>query len=139
MAASRRRVLFSNSFAGTELRTAASSDLLLYISRHVIEEAVAAGAALRVIPVKELVWLRPVGVIRRKESYVPPAVGRSHENSRNGIQANESAGSLTWRGARMLPAVVGLRPALAKFYAALNDEQKARFNRTLLTGDRRTG
>jgi len=57
------------------LQTAASSDLLLYISRHVIDEAVAAGAALRVIPVKELVWLRPVGVIRRKESYVPPAVG----------------------------------------------------------------
>jgi len=39
----------------------------------------------------------------------------------------------------MLQAVATLQPALAKFYAALNDEQKARFNRTLLTGDRRTG
>ena len=39
----------------------------------------------------------------------------------------------------MLQAVATLRPALAKFYAALNDEQKARFNRTLMSGDRRTG
>ena len=39
----------------------------------------------------------------------------------------------------MLQAIATLRPALAKFYATLNDEQKARFNRTLLTGDRRTG
>lgn len=35
-------------------------------------------------------------------------------------------------------AVQTLRPALAKFYAALNDEQKARFNRAL-SDDRRTG
>ena len=39
----------------------------------------------------------------------------------------------------MLQAIATLRPALAKFYATLNDEQKARFNRTLLTGDRRNG
>jgi hypothetical protein len=39
----------------------------------------------------------------------------------------------------MLQAVATLQPALAKFYAALTDEQKARFNRTLVTGDRRTG
>ena len=69
------RIAFETRSPALRLQTAASSDLLLYISRHVIDEAVAAGAALRVIPVKELVWLRPVGVIRRKESYVPPAVG----------------------------------------------------------------
>ena len=69
------RIVFESRSPALRLQTAASSDLLLYISRHVIEEAVAAGTALRVIPVKELVWLRPVGVIRRKESYVPPAVG----------------------------------------------------------------
>ena len=39
----------------------------------------------------------------------------------------------------MLQAVATLQPALAKFYAVLSDEQKARFNRTLVTGDRRTG
>jgi hypothetical protein len=32
-----------------------------------------------------------------------------------------------------------LRPALAKFYAVLNDEQKARFNRALQGNDRRMG
>ncbi len=69
------RIVFESRSPALRLQTAASSDLLLYISRHVIDEAVAAGAALRIIPVKELVWLRPVGVIRRKESYVPPAVG----------------------------------------------------------------
>ena len=39
----------------------------------------------------------------------------------------------------MLQAIGTLRPALAKFYAALNDEQKARLNRALLDQARRTG
>ncbi len=39
----------------------------------------------------------------------------------------------------MLQALATLRPALAKFYAALDDEQKARFNRALLNSDRRAG
>ena len=39
----------------------------------------------------------------------------------------------------MLQAIATLRPALSKFYAALNDEQKARFNRALVSADRRTG
>ena len=39
----------------------------------------------------------------------------------------------------MLQAVETLRPALAKFYAALSDEQKARFNRALSSGERRAG
>ena len=38
----------------------------------------------------------------------------------------------------MLQAIATLRPALMKFYASLNDEQKARFNRTLMS-DRRAG
>jgi hypothetical protein len=39
----------------------------------------------------------------------------------------------------MLGATKTLRPALSKFYAALNDEQRARFNRTILGGTRRAG
>jgi hypothetical protein len=39
----------------------------------------------------------------------------------------------------ILQAVETLRPALAKFYAALDDEQKARFNRALSSSDRRAG
>ena len=39
----------------------------------------------------------------------------------------------------ILQAVETLRPALARFYAALDDEQKARFNRALSGGDRRAG
>jgi hypothetical protein len=42
------------------------------------------------------------------------------------------------RIAAMRQSVATLRPALAKFYAALTDEQKARFNRAL-AGDRRNG
>ncbi len=42
------------------------------------------------------------------------------------------------RIAAMRQSVATLRPALAKFYAALTDEQRARFNRAL-AGDRRNG
>jgi hypothetical protein len=38
----------------------------------------------------------------------------------------------------MLQALATVRPALSKFYAVLNDEQKARFNRAL-GSDRRAG
>jgi len=33
-------------------------------------------SALRVLNIKEMAWLRPIGVIRRQEGYLPPAVGR---------------------------------------------------------------
>jgi hypothetical protein len=33
-------------------------------------------------------------------------------------------------------ALETLRPALTKFYASLNDEQKSRFNRTLMSARR---
>jgi DNA-binding transcriptional LysR family regulator len=36
----------------------------------------APASALKVLPVKELEWLRPVGVIYRRETYLPPAVRR---------------------------------------------------------------
>jgi len=43
------------------------------------------------------------------------------------------------RIAAMRQAVETLRPALAKFYAGLSDEQKARFNRALETNQQRAG
>jgi hypothetical protein len=39
----------------------------------------------------------------------------------------------------MLQAIATLQPALQKFYAALNDEQKARFNRALVPNNQRAG
>ena len=39
----------------------------------------------------------------------------------------------------LLDAIETLRPALAKFYAALTDEQKSRFNRALIGDNQRTG
>jgi|SRR5580704_5320340 DNA-binding transcriptional LysR family regulator len=57
------------------LRTVASSDLLDWTSRIFVEQSPLA-SALRVLNIKEMAWLRPIGVIRRQEGYLPPAVGR---------------------------------------------------------------
>ena len=48
-------------------------------------------------------------------------------------------GAMEQRVDAMLQAIGTWRPALAKFYAALNDEQKARLNRALLEQARRAG
>lgn len=53
----------------------ASSDLLSFTSRHVFQRA-AGWFDLKAIPVKELMWARPVGVITRKEAYSSPAARR---------------------------------------------------------------
>ena len=58
------------------LQTAAHSDLLLYASRVATARAIEAGMALRMLPVPELAWRRSIGVIRRDEQYVHPAVDR---------------------------------------------------------------
>jgi DNA-binding transcriptional LysR family regulator len=58
------------------LQAAANSDLLLYTSRAVARRFGAGQNALHALPVKELHWLRPVGVIHRKEPYLSPAVRR---------------------------------------------------------------
>jgi len=52
------------------LQAVASSDLLAYTSRHMIEQFVADGHALAVLPVHELAWRRPVGAIHRNEPYL---------------------------------------------------------------------
>ncbi|MBI2294545.1 MAG: hypothetical protein HYU76_00525 [Betaproteobacteria bacterium] len=57
------------------LQTLASSDLLDFTSRHVFHEA-AQRYGLKELPVKELQWTRPIGVIYRKDAYLSPAARR---------------------------------------------------------------
>jgi DNA-binding transcriptional LysR family regulator len=57
------------------LQACAWSGLLGYTSRRVIQQA-ASRFRLKELPVKELTWRRPVGVIYRKEAYLSPAAKR---------------------------------------------------------------
>jgi hypothetical protein len=50
---------------------------------------------LKVLPVKELAWVRPVGLIYRREVYQPPAIKRLIE-----IIKAVVGGKLTFAGAR---------------------------------------
>jgi len=68
------RVSFQSRSATLRLRTVASSDLLTIVSRDCVEQAASASMVIT-LPVNELAWLRPVGVIFRRETYLPP-VGR---------------------------------------------------------------
>jgi len=58
-----------------KLRAVACSDLLDWTSRHFAEESEFA-PKLKFLPVKELAWRRPIGLIYRQESYLPPAIRR---------------------------------------------------------------
>jgi len=58
-----------------KLRSVASSDLVNWTSRRFVEQSDLA-SALRILPVNELAWRRPIGLIHRKESYLPPAIRR---------------------------------------------------------------
>ena len=53
------------------LEAVANSDLLIYTSR-----TVARRTGLKVLPVKELYYVRSVGVLHREEPYLSPAVRR---------------------------------------------------------------
>ena len=68
------RVAFQSRSAALRLRTVGSSDLLTIVSRDCIEQATSAATVIT-LPVDALAWLRPVGVIFRRETYLPP-VGR---------------------------------------------------------------
>jgi DNA-binding transcriptional LysR family regulator len=57
------------------LRSVANSDLVDWTSRRFIEQSDLA-SALKILPVKELAWWRPIGLVYRQESYLPPAMGR---------------------------------------------------------------
>jgi DNA-binding transcriptional LysR family regulator len=58
--------------AALRLRTVVSSDLLDWTSRGFVEHSVLA-AKVKILPVKELRWPRPVGVVFRRENYQPSA------------------------------------------------------------------
>ncbi len=58
------------------LQAVVSSELLAYTSRRMIEQAVAEGYAVAVLPVQELAWRRPVGAIHRNEPYLHAAARR---------------------------------------------------------------
>jgi DNA-binding transcriptional LysR family regulator len=57
------------------LRTVASSNLVDWTSRKSIEQS-AVVSSLAILPVKELAWVRPVGLIYRRETYQSPAIKR---------------------------------------------------------------
>jgi len=57
------------------LRAIACSEILGWTVRRLVEQSGLA-SALKIVPVKELTWRRPIGLIYRQESYLPPAIGR---------------------------------------------------------------
>jgi len=57
------------------LRTVAASNLVDWTSRIFVEHS-AVASSLAILPVKELAWIRPVGLIYRRETYQPPAIKR---------------------------------------------------------------
>jgi len=58
-----------------KLRTVVNSDLLDWTSRRFVEKSEFA-STVTILPVKELEWVRPIGLIYRRETYLPPAIGR---------------------------------------------------------------
>jgi DNA-binding transcriptional LysR family regulator len=56
------------------LRSVAKSDLLDFTSQAVIRQL--PSAEIKILPIKELTWRRSVGLLRRKEAYLPRAVQR---------------------------------------------------------------
>jgi DNA-binding transcriptional LysR family regulator len=68
------RVGFECRATALRLRSVARSDLIDFTSVAVIRQLV--GVDIKVLPIPELTWRRSVGVLRRKESYLPRAVQR---------------------------------------------------------------
>ncbi len=69
------RVALETRSVHLRLRTWAASDLLGFMSRHIIREY-APLFALKELPVKELVWRRRIVVLYRKDAYLSPAAKR---------------------------------------------------------------
>jgi DNA-binding transcriptional LysR family regulator len=65
------RVALQSRLISLRLQAAASSDLLVYLSK-----PLALRFGLRVLPVEELRWVRSVGVLHRKEPYLSPVLRR---------------------------------------------------------------
>jgi DNA-binding transcriptional LysR family regulator len=60
---------------GLRLRTVASTDLLDWTSRRYVEKS-ELSSQLAVVPAREFEWARPIGVIYRRETYLPPIIHR---------------------------------------------------------------
>jgi len=84
------RVAFESRSARFRFQILSSSDLLDFEPRHIFQQA-AARFRLKEIPVKELMWHRPIGVIYRKDAYLSPANRRFIEILKSKAQeiANE--------------------------------------------------
>lgn len=61
--------------AALQLRTAAASDLLNWTSRRFVEQSTFA-AKVGILPIEELKLIRPIGIVYRRETYLPPALTR---------------------------------------------------------------
>jgi DNA-binding transcriptional LysR family regulator len=70
------QVAFESRSAGLRMRTVASSKLLAFASHGAIELAKSSGLEVTPLAVDGLTRSRQVGVISRKETYLPPVVGR---------------------------------------------------------------
>ena len=68
------RVGFECRSTALRLRSVAKSDLLDFTSRAVIRQL--PSAEIEILPIKELIWRRSVGLLRKKEAYLPRAVQR---------------------------------------------------------------
>jgi DNA-binding transcriptional LysR family regulator len=68
-------VALESRVASLRQRMVVSSELLEYTSRRFVRQA-ASASAIKILPVDELAWIRPVGVIYRRETYLPPALQR---------------------------------------------------------------
>jgi DNA-binding transcriptional LysR family regulator len=92
------RVAFQSRSAALRLRTVASSGLLTIVSRDCVEQAASASTVIT-LPVNELAWLRPVGVIFRREAYLPPVARRPPRCAERG-RPSSSSGTRTPRSTR---------------------------------------
>ena len=69
------QIAFECRSGAVRLQTIASSNLLDWTSRRLVEQSELA-SILKILRVKELTWLRPVGVVYRRETYLPPVARR---------------------------------------------------------------
>lgn len=70
------KTAFESRSAGLRLRAVASTELLAFVSRGAIRAAEAAGLQVAPLAIEDLRRSRQVGVGLRKETYLPPIVGR---------------------------------------------------------------
>jgi DNA-binding transcriptional LysR family regulator len=68
-------VAFESRSTSLRQRIVSASDLLNFTSRSAIREA-GPGSGVKALAIGELTWKRPIGVIYRHETYLPPAVQR---------------------------------------------------------------